>query len=118
MIMLTQTRSEFLTESLVETLNNSWYVDAIESESTFWRKLFIFPGRKYISIKACDVTGKNGEYNSHSGGTIWMFVDRKTGECYKPANLKAPAKGVRFQIDQLSEYPEICDRFGSFLYIR
>ena len=43
-----------------------------------------------------------------------MFVDKNTGEVYKPASYKAPAKGVRYLITQLADNPHICDPYGSF----
>ena len=53
-----------------------------------------------------------------NGRSCWMFVDKNDGACYKPASYKAPAKGIRFWIDQLVDQPEICDPYGSFLYVR
>ena len=50
--------------------------------------------------------------------SIHAFIDKKTGEVFKPASVKAPAKGVRFGLYQLLAYPETCDKFGSFLYRR
>ena len=47
-----------------------------------------------------------------------MFIDKESGACYKPASFKAPAKGIRFQIEQLVDQPEIVDPYGSFLYVR
>ena len=49
--------------------------------------------------------------------SCWMFVDKNTGEVYKPASYKAPAKGVRYLITQLADNPHICDPYGSFLYL-
>ena len=52
-----------------------------------------------------------------NGRSCWMFIDKNTGECYKPASYKAPAKGVRYLITQLADNPHICDAYGSFLYL-
>ena len=49
---------------------------------------------------------------------VFMFIDKESGACYKPASYKAPAKGIRFFIESLVENPEIVDRYGSFLYVR
>ena len=46
-----------------------------------------------------------------------LNIDKNTGECYKPASYKAPAKGVRYLITQLADNPHICDAYGSFLYL-
>ena len=65
---------------------------------------------------------KSGQYlvvgdEKNRGRSCWMFVDKNTGECYKPASYKAPAKGVRYLITQLADNPHICDPYGSFLYL-
>ena len=119
MTALTQTKAEFLTDCLVEEINNRWYVDALESGTKLqFPKAFVFPGRKYLAVKVCDVLNKTEKYDGRYGGRIFMFVDRQTGEVFKPANLKAPAKGVRYLIHHLAENPHICDQYGSFLYLR
>jgi len=104
------TKSLFYSESLVEQLNNKWKVHYIESGHSFYPQLEIEEARKYIKI---------WQFNAGtSGRSIWMFVDKENGFCYKPASTKAPAKGVRFGIDHLVNHPEHCDPYGSFLYIR
>ena len=72
-------------------------------------KFYIESGRKYHKLIM--------ETNSQSA-SVHAFVDKKTGEVYKPASYKAPAKGVRYQIEQLVDNPNICDPYGSFLYVR
>ncbi len=49
--------------------------------------------------------------------SVYCFID-KDGNVYKSASWKAPAKGIRFHIDQLLEQPQLCDMFGGFLYKR
>ena len=109
----TQTKPEFLTEALIEVLNNEWKVNALESGHSVYTQLEYEVGRKYIKVWS---------YLSNSGERLYgrscfMFVDKKTGECYKPASYKAPAKGVRYLITQLADNPHICDPYGSFLYL-
>ena len=65
-------------------------------------------GRKYHKIVM--VTNQR---SSHA------FVDKKTGEVYKPASWKAPAKGVRFNLNIINEREwlfENADWSGSYLY--
>ena len=69
-------------------------------------------GRKYHKIvqTCCD-----GSQSVHA------FVDKKTGELYKAASWKAPAKGVRFDlriITQREDVLENCDWAGGYLYQR
>jgi len=74
-------------------------------------KFYIESGRKYHKL----IMETNG--NSRS---VHAFVDKKTGEVYKPASFKAPAKHVRYNL--LSEMSrekcfERCDWAGGYLYI-
>jgi hypothetical protein len=67
-------------------------------------------GRKYHKIFMCI----NGSRDS-----IHAFIDKKTGEVYKPASLKAPAKGVRYDlriIEQREWLFENADWSGTYLY--
>ena len=68
-------------------------------------------GRKYHKI----MMSANGSRSVHA------FVDRKTGEVYKPASIKSPAKGVRYDlrlIEQREWLLEHADWSGSYLYLR
>ena len=53
--------------------------------------------------------------------SIHAFIDKKTGSVYKPANVKAPAKGERYNvlvINSREEMFEKCDWAGGYLYMR
>jgi len=109
-----QYKAEFLTESLIEVLNNDWKVLAIENGRNFYEYLTMEVGRKYIKVwqsKCYDGVVREGR-------SCFMFVDKETGACYKPASHKAPAKGIRFFIESLVDSPEVVDQYGSFLYRR
>jgi hypothetical protein len=67
-------------------------------------------GRKYHKIM---MTTDGGNRSVHA------FIDKKTGEVYKPASIKAPAKGVRFDLRVIRERDfvlENCDWAGGYLY--
>lgn len=72
---------------------------------------FIFEsGRKYHKIIMIDNGG---------GRSVHAFVDRKTGEVYKSASWKAPAKGVRYDLRLIKDREwllENADWAGSYLY--
>jgi len=110
----TQTKTEFLTEALVEQVNDRFKVDAIESGNVHSYLLKYEVAKKYIKVWRYDV------YNGliREGRSMFMFIDKETGACYKPASYKAPAKGIRFFIESLVESPEVVDPYGSFLYRR
>jgi len=68
-------------------------------------------GRKYHKI----IMNANGSRSVHA------FVDKKTGEVFKPASFKTPAKGVRFNLNIISEREwlfENADWAGGYLYKR
>ena len=70
----------------------------------------LISGRKYHKVMQCI----NGETES-----VHAFIDRKSGEVYKPASIKAPAKGVRFNLLIIEEREfmlENCDWAGGYLY--
>ena len=73
-------------------------------------KFNIQEGRKYHKILM--------ETNSQSE-SVHAFVDKKTGEVYKAASYKSPAKGVRFDlrlIEQREWLFEHADWAGGYLY--
>ena len=112
-MMITETKPQFLTECLIESLNNQEKVNALESGRTTYNQFEYEMGRKYIKVWSYLLS--QGE--RLRGRSCYMFVDKNTGECYKPASYKAPAKGVRYQIEDLIESPTTCDPYGSFLYL-
>jgi len=69
-------------------------------------------GRKYHRI-FMTIDGKRS--------SIHAFIDKKTGEVYKPASFKAPAKHVRFNLLVITEREWLlqhADWAGGYLYKR
>ena len=67
-------------------------------------------GRKYWKI------------NQNTGG-VHAFVDKKTGEVYKPASWRGPAKIVRYDLRLIKDReqlhnPNHTDWAGGYLYLR
>jgi hypothetical protein len=59
--------------------------------------------------------------NAAGSRSVHAFVDKKTGEVYKSASFKSPAKGVRFDlriIEQREWLLENADWAGGYLYLR
>ena len=114
MTTLNLSKTEFQTQGLLEVVNNEWKVNAIESGRSSYSKLEYSVGKKYIKVNQFRVHA-DGSFNNNG---VFMFIDKESGACYKPASFKAPAKGIRFWIEQLVMYPEMVDPYGSFLYVR
>ena len=67
-------------------------------------------GRKYIKV-------------IQDNSSVHAFVDKKTGEVYKPAGWKSPAKIVRYDLRLISDRaklhdPKFTDWAGGYLYLR
>jgi hypothetical protein len=75
-------------------------------------KFYIESGRKYHKL----IMETGG-----SSRSVHAFIDKKTGDVFKPASFKAPAKHVRFNLCIISDREwllENADWAGSYLYIR
>jgi hypothetical protein len=75
-------------------------------------KFYIESGRKYHKIIMETGAGSR---------SVHAFVDKKTGEVYKPASFKAPAKHVRYNllfIEQREWLLENADWAGGYLYMK
>ena len=94
----------------------------IENGTAKLMKFKVYTGKKYYKIvqQEFDTFQNRNEYRD---GSVNCFIDKKTGEVYKPASWKAPAKHVRYdmRIIQQREYllnPDNIDWAGGYLYMR
>ena len=83
-------------------------------------------GKKYIKVfnlqyeEANDYLGRKGGYRA---GSVTAFIDKNTGEVYKPASWKAPAKHVRYDLRiirhrEFLHNPANTDWAGGHLYMK
>ena len=94
------------TEELVTRLQEDY--DRQYKNSSQPCKFSITTGRKYHKI------------NVKNGG-VHAFIDKNTGEVYKPASYKAPAKHVRYDLRRIKQRRECfsnADWAGGYLYLR
>ena len=83
-------------------------------------------GKKFIKVFNLQYEEPNEYYNRKGGyraGSVTAFIDKNTGEVYKPASWKAPAKHVRYDLRIIRERefllnPENCDWAGGHLYMK
>ena len=69
-------------------------------------------GKKYHKVI---FIGGSGSLSVHA------FIDKKTGEVYKPASCKSPAKGVRYDLRLIEDREYLlqnADWSGGYLYAR
>ena len=65
-------KAEYLTECLLEVVNNQWKVNAIESGRSFYHKLTYKVGKKYIKVMDSNVYPDEIQSNG-----VFMFVDMR-----------------------------------------
>ncbi len=95
-----------------------WVMDLIDALEVDYDKSYpnssdpvrfnIESGRKYWKIM-----------QNHGG--VHAFIDKKTGQVYKPASWRGPAKGVRYDLRIIREREQClmsADWAGGYLYMR
>ena len=94
------------TEQLVTCLQDDY--DRRYPDSSNPVRFEVDSGRKYLKINQID-------------GGVHAFVNKETGEVFKPASYKAPAKHVRYDLRIINDR-ERCfsnaDWAGGYLYLR
>ena len=109
--------------------NHPYYKEQLQKIEDGTANLYKFDykvGKKYIKVFNLQYQESNDYYNRKAGyrqGSVTAFVDKNTGEVYKPASWKAPAKIVRYNLLIIAEReyllnPINCDWAGGHLYLR
>ena len=88
-------------------------------------KFVVKTGKKYYKIvqQQFETWEKSKYYGQYRDGSVHAFVDKETGEVYKPASWRAPAKHVRFNLSDVKQMKFLCDPknvdwAGGYLYLR
>ena len=109
--------------------NTKYYQERLTEIENGTANLYKFDytvGKKYIKVfnlqyeAPCEYYNRKGGYRQ---GSVTAFVDRSTGEVYKPASWKAPAKHVRYDLRLIKDReflhdPKNTDWSGGHLYMR
>jgi len=109
--------------------NTKYYEEQLAEIENGTANLYKFDytvGKKYIKVfnlqyeAPCEYYNRKGGYRQ---GSVTAFVDKETGQVYKPASWRAPAKHVRFDMRIIRDReflhnPENTDWAGGHLYMR
>ena len=109
--------------------NTKYYQDRVDEINNGTANLYKFvykTGKKFHKVYFLQYEEANEYYNRKAGytaGSVHCFVDKQTGEVYKPASWKAPAKHVRFDLRLIQDReflfnPNNIDWAGGHLYMR
>jgi len=80
-------------------------LDAIENGTANLYKFVVKTGKRYYKIvqQEFETWEKSKYYGQYRDGSVHAFVDKKTGQVYKPASWQAPAKHVRYDLRIIRE---------------
>ena len=99
-------------------------LEEIENGTANLYKFIVQKGRKYLKIinQQYDDMGPNPSYE-YRNGSVHAFIDRETGDVYKPASWAKPAKHVRYNLLERSDRNFLFDYrnvgwAGGYLYMR
>ena len=101
-------------------------LDAIENGTANLMKFKVYSGKKYYKIvqQQFETWEKSKYYGQYRDGSVHAFVNKETGEVFKPASWKAPAtKHVRFDLRIIRDREFLFNSnntgwAGGYLYIR
>ena len=98
-------------------------LDEIENGTAKLMKFEIREGKKYYKIVQVEFDTFQ-DRNEYRDSSVHSFVDKNTGDVYKPASWKSPAtKHVRFTFQKPEDIrflltPQNVDWAGGYLYLR
>ena len=100
-------------------------LDAIENGTANLMKFVVKTGKRYYKIvqQEFETWEKSKYYGQYRDGSVHAFVDKKTGQVFKPASWAAPAKHVRYDLRIIREReflfnPDNTTWAGGYLYLR
>ena len=97
-------------------------LDEIEKGTEKLMYFTVKTGKKYYKIVQMEFDTFQNR-NEYRAGSVHAFVDKKTGQVFKPASWAAPAKHVRYDLRIIKEReflfnPEYTGWAGGYLYMR
>ena len=100
-------------------------LDEIENGTANLMWFKVYSGKRYYKIvqQEFETWEKSKYYGQYRDSSVHAFVDKKTGQVYKPASWAAPAKHVRYDFRIIREREFLfnsnnTDWAGGYLYLR
>ena len=100
-------------------------LDAMENGTANLMKFVVKTGKRYYKIvqQEFETWEKSKYYGQYRDGSVHAFVDKETGDVYKPASWAAPAKHIRYTFQDVNHLkfllnPKNVDWAGGYLYMR
>ena len=100
-------------------------LDAIENGTANLMWFKVYSGKRYYKIvqQEFETWEKSRYYGQYRDGSVHCFVDKETGDVYKPASWSAPAKHIRYTFQDVNHLkflfnPKNVGWAGGYLYMR
>ena len=101
-------------------------LDAIENGTANLMKFKVYSGKKYYKIVQQEYregASWNNYKTGYADGSVHCFVDKNTGDVYKAASWKSPAKHIRFSLQNEADVrfllnPDNVTWTSGYLYFR
>ena len=100
-------------------------LDAIENGTANLMWFKVYSGKRYYKIvqQEFETWEKSRYYGQYRDSSVHCFVDKETGDVYKPASWSAPAKHIRFSFQNVEDLkfllnPDNVGWAGGYLYMR
>ena len=100
-------------------------LDEIENGTANLMWFKVYSGKKYYKIVQQQFETWEGSkyYGQYRDASVHAFVDKKTGQVYKPASWRGPAKHVRYDLRIINDRIKLHDSnytdwAGGYLYMR
>ena len=93
-------------------------MESIKNGTANLMRFNVIEGRKYWKIFSYEYDDYKGEYKQ---GSINCFINKETGDVFKPAGYNKPAKHVRYNLLDKSSRDNCllrADWAGGYLYLR
>ena len=97
----------------------------IENGTANLMKFVVKTGKKYYKIvqQEFETWEKSRNYGKYADGSVHCFVDKETGDVYKAASWKSPAKHIRFSLQNEADLrfllnPDNVTWTSGYLYFR
>ena len=129
---ITENYRRYHIKTLTRNLTESRYpdyaqeqLDAIENGTANLYRFVVKTGKRYYKIvqQEFETWEKSRYYGQYRDGSVHCFVDKETGDVYKPASWSAPAKHIRFTFQNVDHLkfllnPDNVGWAGGYLYLR
>ena len=109
----------------MERMTSDWskkQLEDVKNGTANLMKFVVKNGRKYYKVIQHDFDTFR-DRNEYREGSVHAFVDKNTGEVYKPASYNSPAKHVRYDLRVINDRIRLHDSnytgwSGGYLYMR